>query len=113
MVKDLKFGDAVAKPGSKAIGHWTAIKRMDGQPENLVVLLANGSKPGPTVWIIGGLHAEEVWGSIGAQKVLKDLDPSKMSGSVICLPAANPSAFWAKARCSPHDGGDAERLSPW
>ncbi len=112
MTDDLKVGDVVAKPGMKSTGYFEAMRRMDGKPLNIAVLLANGSKAGPFVWVLGGLHGEEVWGTIAMQKVFRELVPSQMSGSIAFIPTVNPSSFWAKGRCSAEDGGDIERLFP-
>ena len=41
-----------------------------------------------------------------------NLDPSMMSGDLLCVPVANPPAFWAVSRCSPLDGRNLARVFP-
>lgn len=64
----------------------------DGQPMELPFIIMNGAKDGPRLYIQIAQHPMEVYGLEGVYKVLGDLNPKKLSGTVtFSLP--NPIGF--------------------
>lgn len=75
------------------------------------VISLKGS-PGPTVLITGGNHGDEFEGPAAMMRLAGSLDPKKMTGQVILLPALNAPAFAASSRVSPLDGANLNRAFP-
>lgn len=68
--------------------------------------------PGPTVLLIGGVHGDEFEGPVALMKLLHDLDPEKLRGRLIVLPALNAPALQEASRVSPLDGVNLNRAFP-
>jgi len=75
-----------------------------------IVVVAGGS--GPTVLLTGGSHGDEYEGPIALIKLARDLDPARLAGRVIILPALNLPAVKAGTRLSPIDGANMNRAFP-
>ncbi len=67
---------------------------------------------GPTAFLMAGNHGDEYEGQIALCKMIRALDPARIQGRVIILPAANFPAAMAGARVSPIDGGNLNRSFP-
>ena len=57
------------------------------------VATIQGAKPGKTVAILSGAHGTEYTSIIAAQGVIRRIDPSKLSGTVIVAPLINRASF--------------------
>jgi predicted deacylase len=75
-----------------------------------IVVVQNGQ--GPTVLFTGGVHGDEYEGPIAISKLAKSLDPARVQGRVIMMPAVNLPAVLADTRLSPVDGRDINRCFP-
>jgi predicted deacylase len=62
--------------------------------------------------VTAGIHGDEYEGVRTIFDVVEQLDPVSMSGDLLCVPVANPPAFWAMSRCSPLDGANLARVFP-
>jgi uncharacterized protein len=75
-----------------------------------IAVIRNGS--GPTVYLGGGNHGDEYEGQITLVRLIRELDPARIQGRLIILPAANLPAAMNHSRCSPIDGGNLNRSFP-
>ena len=75
-----------------------------------IVVLRNGD--GPTALLVSGTHGDEYEGQVALCNLVKSLDPARIRGRVIILPAANFPAAMAGRRTSPIDEGNLNRLFP-
>src|SRR5262249_12641419 len=75
-----------------------------------IAVIKNGK--GPTVYFQAGNHGDEYEGQIPLVKLIRDLDPARIQGRVIVLPAANFPAAMAGTRVSPIDEGNLNRSFP-
>ncbi|MFI6058526.1 succinylglutamate desuccinylase/aspartoacylase family protein [Streptomyces sp. NPDC051286] len=75
-----------------------------------VVTLSGGS--GPTVLLLAGTHGDEYEGQVLLHRLMRETDPSTVSGRLIILPALNLPAVRAATRVSPLDGGNLNRSYP-
>jgi len=111
----LAVGSASAAPGTAGTG-WLKIGEMpDGRPMEIPVIVVNGARPGPTLWIQACIHGDEYCGCFIAQDFANGLDPADMTGAVVTLPTLNGTAFNAGRRTSPFDitgGWDLNRCFP-
>ena len=75
------------------------------------VLVLHGA-PGPTALLAGGVHGDEPEGPIALLRLSRELDPARLRGRVILVPAMNLPAARAGRRTSPIDSGNLARLFP-
>ena len=75
-----------------------------------IACLGNGR--GPTVLVTAGNHGDEHEGKIIARRLIRELDPDRVHGRLLVVPALNASAVAADARVSPIDGGNMNRAYP-
>lgn len=75
-----------------------------------IVVIRNGD--GPTALFVSGNHGDEYEGQVALCNLAKSLDPARIHGRVIILPAANFPAAVAGRRTSPIDEGNLNRLFP-
>jgi predicted deacylase len=75
-----------------------------------IAVIANGT--GPTVLLVAGNHGDEYEGQVALGRLIREVEPARVSGRLIVLPAANFPAARAGRRTSPIDGGNLNRLFP-
>lgn len=75
-----------------------------------IVVVKNGT--GPTLLLFAGTHGDEYEGQIALHDLSRSLDPGKVQGRVIILPAHHFPACLAGTRTSPIDGRDINRTFP-
>lgn len=112
----MKFsvGDVSADGGSKAFG-WLKIGRSpDGSMIGVPIVVVNGAKTGPKLCVDGCIHGDEYEGTEAILKLVRDLDPTKLSGVLIAAPVVNVPAFTAGLRANPvdYDRYDLNRIFP-
>jgi len=102
-------------PEPGAVAH-TALNIVDelptGAPEQIPVVVANGEREGPTLWVTGSLHGDEVTGLAVCQDLVHAGLPDQLAGRVVSLPNLNPAGLRRSARTSYYDGEDPNRLFP-
>ena len=81
-----------------------------GVVEIPIISVKNGS--GPTVLFTGGIHGDEYEGQIAIARLAQTLDPAKVQGRVIMIPAYNMPAVLNDTRLSPVDNRDMNRCFP-
>ena len=75
-----------------------------------IAVVKNGS--GPTIFLMAGNHGDEYEGQIALCKLIQSLDPARVQGRIIVMPAANLPAAMNSARVSPIDQGNLNRAFP-
>jgi predicted deacylase len=78
----------------------------------LALSVASGTRPGPTLALLAGVHGDEYEGPVAIADLLAALDPAALAGTLIAIPVANPLAFAAGTRPSPLDGLNLARCFP-
>ena len=71
-----------------------------------------GRGEGPTALITAGNHGDEHEGKIIARRLIRELDPERVHGRLIVVPALNYPAVIEDSRVSPIDGGNMNRAYP-
>lgn len=87
----------------------------DGSPVELPVAMIRGRQPGPTLYLQAGLHGDELTGIDVCRRVLAELDPERLSGTVVSVPLANPPAHRSRTRGAVNEERgpiDANRVFP-
>lgn len=106
------WGDIKAEPGQYAAGKVPVAELSHGSPVFIPVLVVNGAKPGPCLWLNGAVHGDELNGPMAIRNLLPTLDPGKLSGMVVATPISNPFAFQARQKNTPQDGLDMDMQFP-
>lgn len=76
-------------------------------PDGVPVLRTGEGRP--ELWVIAGVHGDEVEGMACAEEAYASLGPEK--GTLVCVPVAHPAALAAGTRRGP-DGIDLNRTFP-
>jgi predicted deacylase len=77
----------------------------------IAAVVVHGRRPGPTVWLSGAIHGDEVNGVRIVERVVAALDPKTMAGTAIAVPIVNVFGFVNESRYLP-DRRDLNRLFP-
>ena len=86
----------------------------DGSPLTLPVCVASGA-PGPTLYVQGGLHGDELVGVEAARQVFGRIRAREIRGTLVAVPLANPPAFMSRQRGWPFEARgpmDMNRVCP-
>ncbi len=98
-------------PGTINVLYWSPGVSFDGNSIPRGVLVANGTRPGPTLCLTAVLHGDEHNGLEIVRRVLYEIDPTHLSGAVIGVPIVNLDGFRRGTRYLP-DRRDLNRYFP-
>jgi len=88
---DLKSG--VVQPGTKSKFNFAVQKSFESSFLDAALWAARGSEPGPTLCLVAGIHGDEINSVEIARRAFKTIDPQRLQGTVIVVPAANSLGF--------------------
>jgi len=107
----LAVGSLSAAAGTKTFG--VQELTIAGAPVRLGLFLINGSQPGPTLVVTGGVHAAEYASIAAALDFGQTLQPQGLAGRVIVLPVMNVPGFGVRSIYTcPLDGKNLNRVFP-
>lgn len=89
------------EPGTRSRRWLSLLDDALGLPVRLPVMLARGTKPGPVLGITAAVHGDEVNGIPIIHGLFENLDPSRLTGTIVALPIVNVPAFEAHTRRMP------------
>lgn len=109
VVKDLELEKIL--PGSVRRFWLQLVSDGMGQPICIPVIVAKGAKSGPVLGLTAAVHGNELNGIPIIQRMLKEIDPTKLRGTVVGVPVVNnPSYFRRERRFI--DGRDLNHIMP-
>jgi uncharacterized protein len=94
--KIIRIGDVESAPGEKRSGH-LRVGEKAASSINLPVTIIQGRKSGPKLAVLAGEHGCEYCGIFAAVRIIKDVQPETINGTLIVIPLANPPAFEERA----------------
>ncbi len=97
-VGPLSAGPLTAAPGSVVRGQMDLVELADGTPVRFPLVLVNGTKPGPRLYLGAAIHGDEVNGIAILAQSIAAIDPAMLAGSIVCVPVQHPLAFYADHR---------------
>lgn len=103
--------DTEVKPGTSVRLTWNSETAVGGFSEATPILVVNGSTPGKTLCLTGAVHGDELNGIEMVRRVVFDIDPKKLTGTIIGVPVANIMGFRRNSRYLP-DRRDWNRYFP-
>ena len=77
---------------------WSAQHALQGISVPTPVLVVHGAKTGPILCLTGAVHGDELNGIEVVRKVLYNLEPERLSGTVIGVPIVNLQGFTRASR---------------
>jgi predicted deacylase len=105
-------GTATAAPGQRSTGAIEVPAGVDAAT-SIPVVVVRGTKPGPVLALVSGLHGTEYASIIALEKLIPALDPAQVSGTVIIVPLVNIQSFEQKVpHVNPVDGKSMNRFYP-
>jgi uncharacterized protein len=108
----VQVGTAGAGVGEKARGVIDVPAGVDAGTK-IPVVVVRGAKPGPTLALVTGAHGTEYVSIIAVERLIRDLDPRQISGTVILLPLVNIASFEQKVpHVNPVDQKSMNRFYP-
>ncbi|MBE9157967.1 succinylglutamate desuccinylase/aspartoacylase family protein [Nodosilinea sp. LEGE 06152] len=80
-----------------------------GQHWYVPVVVAKGNRSGPCVGLVAGIHGDEVSGIDAVQRVMAQLDPTAMAGSVVAvLGVSRPAVEYTRSHWLTAQGGGSQ-----
>lgn len=85
-------------PGTTTRLSWSPSVSFMGISAPTAVLVLNGVKPGPTLCLTAAVHGDELNGIEIVRRVLYNIDPKELSGSIVGVPIVNLEGFRGGSR---------------
>jgi predicted deacylase len=111
VAEPLRMLGAEVLPGTSTRLAWSVKDSLAGISVPTPVLVVHGKNPGPRVCLTAALHGDELNGIEVVRRVMYDLQPDKLSGTVIGVPIVNLQGFRRASRYLP-DRRDLNRYFP-
>lgn len=110
--QSFRLGTANANAGEKVAGVLEIAAAGDAGT-NIPVVVVRGAKPGPTLALVSGAHGTEYASIIALEKLIAEMDPAEVSGTVVILPLVNIPSFEQKVpHVNPIDNKSMNRFYP-
>jgi len=106
------LGTASAAPGEIDTGRLEVGEARDGSPVGLPVAVVNGARDGKTLYIQAASDGDELNGVGVVQRVVPQLDPSELSGTLLICGIVNYHAFQVAEHRNPIDDTKMNRAYP-
>lgn len=89
----VEIGSARAKPGEIVYGVFDAMGLPTGGMESFPVIIAQGKRDGPTLWLTAGIHGDEFTGLQVIYRLIQPELAARMQGTLVAIPALNPAGL--------------------
>ncbi|MEM8498365.1 MAG: succinylglutamate desuccinylase/aspartoacylase family protein [Pseudomonadota bacterium] len=77
---------------------WTPSQSFEGIAGSTPVLVVNGTRQGPVLCLTAAIHGDELNGIEIVRRVMYDIEPEKLTGTVIGVPIVNLQGFRRNSR---------------
>ena len=106
-------GPVTAQPGTTASGTIQIAPRTGYEGTTLPITVVHGSKPGPVLGLVAGVHGQEYTPILALQNLRNSIDPRTLTGTVIMVHVANMPSYLARTiYYSPVDRQNLNRVFP-
>jgi predicted deacylase len=99
------------KPGTFARLTWIPTETFAGNTVPSAVLVAHGTETGPTLCLTAAVHGDELNGIETVRRVLHEIQPERLAGTLVGVPIVNLQGFHRNSRYLP-DRRDLNRYFP-
>ncbi|WP_170113113.1 succinylglutamate desuccinylase/aspartoacylase family protein [Ahniella affigens] len=107
----LQLLDEWVQPNTRRELRWASSQSFDGVTVTTPVIVFHGNKPGPRLCLTAAIHGDEINGIEIIRRVLNDLRPAELAGTVIAVPIVNYLGYARGSRYLP-DRRDLNRFFP-
>ena len=107
----IRFGGRQIAPGQAAELRLEVSEFYTAEPLAVPVTVLRGRRPGPTLFLTGAVHGDELNGVAIIRDLLIDQDFSDLAGTLIAVPVVNVPGFLHQSRMLP-DNRDLNRSFP-
>ena len=111
MAQDFLIAGQLIAPGTRKRFEIPIAKLFDNTPMKMGVEVIHGQYDGPTMFISGAIHGDEVIGTEIVKRLLARKELNKLQGTLICIPIVNPFGYNNCTRYLP-DRRDLNRCFP-
>ena len=108
----ITLGTATAVPGTIQYGQWDAISHPTGHDDFLPVIIAQGKRDGPCIWLTAGIHGPEHAGPSVLYRLITQELVNELRGTIIALPALSPAGLRTKTYVPYHLPKNPNRMWP-
>lgn len=108
----LNIFDITVNKGEKKSGKIPVGYLAHGAEVHIPVLILRGEEDGPTFWINGAVHGDELNGPVAAWEIYNELSPSDIKGTLVITPLSNPLAYEDRDKISKIDFLDMDTTFP-
>jgi hypothetical protein len=96
--------DVNALPPGKYFFYFQGVQMPSGQHWYVSVIVAKGARAGKRITLVSGVHGDEMSPIVTVQRVMQQLDPAQMSGTVMAVLDVSRPAIEGMARRWPNSG---------
>jgi uncharacterized protein len=107
----IAIGGITVQPGTRAEFRLQTTEDFTAGNVEAWGLVVHGTRPGPVLCLIGGIHGDELNGVEIVRRVVETESPAGLSGTLIGVPIVNVSGFTSQNRYLP-DRRDLNRYFP-
>ena len=97
-------------PGQRHALYFRGVPTPTGQDRHVSVTVARGARPGKRVVLVSGVHGDEMSSIHTVQTVMGQLDPARMSGTVMAVTDVSGPALEGMQRRWPNSGRGADLI---
>lgn len=105
----MRVGSVSATAGEVTAGYLRPTELPTGQKERIPVVVAEGERRGPTLWVTAGIHPDETTSIATAHAFVDWLADRPLAGTVVCVPVMNPAGLRLDQRSSYYHDQDPNR----
>ncbi|MCG8673229.1 MAG: succinylglutamate desuccinylase/aspartoacylase family protein [Pseudomonadales bacterium] len=91
------LGESVM-PGTSQALNWRPVTSLGGLDSPNRVLVVHGTEPGPTFCMTAAIHGDEINGIEIVRRVIHNVEPTKLKGTLIGVPIVNLDGFRRSSR---------------
>lgn len=106
------FDGGQVEPGETAEFRFPVSETYLGDPVRIPVTVINGTQPGPTAFLSGAIHGDELNGIEVVREVAQEWEHNDVCGTIVCLPILNVQGFTTQERHLPIYERDLNRAFP-
>jgi hypothetical protein len=106
-----RIGDASVAPGSQVVVDLPVSKLSNHTPITLPVRVFHGRRDGPTLFVSGVIHGDEIIGVEIIRRLCRVPTLRRLRGTLLCIPIVNAFGFISHSRYLP-DRRDLNRSFP-
>ena len=113
MASTVRIGDITCGPGEIQFGGIPSVYLRDSSVVKIPLIVVNGVKDGPTLWLGSTVHGDEIPGCEVIRRVTREaVDPKTLRGTILACPVQHPLAYLGSNRLTLHDGININRVFP-